>query len=596
MSKVIGIDLGTTNSVVAVYEEGEPRIVANAISNHTTPSIVALTSEGQWLVGDAARNQQVTNPAHTIYSVKRFIGRRHAEVASEEKIVPYNVVGKPHDFVAIELNRRRYLPQHFAALLIRELKHVAETYLGEPVEGAVITVPAYFNDSQRQATKDAGEIAGLKVERIISEPTAAALAYGLEKHGSSKIIVFDFGGGTFDLSAMEIRRGSFRVLGVHGDTHLGGDDFDQRVIDIVADEFKRKELIDIREQPMALQRLKEAAEKAKVELSLRPQTEIMLPFITVDGRGPRHLEYTLTREMFESVCQDLFEGLQQTCKQLLFDLRLIAHDVDDVVLGGRSTRMPRVQDIAMETFRTKNLNKSINPDEVVALGAAVLGGVIQGDLQNVELMDVTSQTFGVETANGGVSKVVEKNTPIPLSVKREFSTPADSQTSVPIHVVEGESPRVTENRTLALFQLKGIRRAPRGVPKIEVEFAIDADGILNVSATDKDTGKTQKVVVSGGVGLEPTEIDRMREEAERHVEAKQDNADLVDLRHHAETVYNDLSKWLEFNGPMMTERIRSQIAGALSKLRKKIDRNDRAAIRALLKRLDEILTPQRRAG
>jgi molecular chaperone DnaK len=596
MSKVIGIDLGTTNSVLAVFDGGEPTIIPNALGDRTTPSVVGFGAKGEVLVGNAARNQQITNPANTIYSVKRFMGRRHEEVQREEKIVPYRIVGKQDEFVKIVAGKKSYTPQEISAMILRELKQTAEAYLGEPVNRAVITVPAYFNDSQRQATKDAGAIAGLKVERIINEPTAAALAYGLEKRDNKRIVVVDFGGGTFDLSILEIGKGTFKVLGVHGDTHLGGDDFDQRIIDIVADDFRRRERIDLRDDPMALQRLKEAAVTAKVDLSIRLETTISLPFIVVDGNGPRHLQYTLERSTFESLCTDLFDEVREGCRVGLLESGVGSPSIGEVVLVGGSTRIPKVQQIAKQMYNTTELDKSINPDEVVALGAAILGGVLQGELKNVALMDVTSQSLGIETVHGGAMKLLSKNTPIPTTQKRIFSTPRDNQTSVHIRVLEGESSLVEENRSLGLFQLHGIPKAKGGVPQIEVAFDIDADGILKVSATDKATGRRQQIVIKGSIGLDKTELERMKKEAEMQEAVAQYQHGKVELRNHAEKVLHDMEKWLQYTGTMMPPRAKEQVVAALVRLQKKIKKDDMVGIKAALKRLDEVVTPLRPTG
>jgi molecular chaperone DnaK len=596
MSKVIGIDLGTTNSVAAVYDDGGARIIPNAMGRHTTPSIVAIDERGMILVGPAARNQQVTNPENTIYSVKRFMGRRHHEVASEEKIVPYAVVGNPHDYVQIKVGGKRFSPQEISGLILHEIKCNAEAFIGEPVERAVITVPAYFNDAQRQATIDAGTIAGLHVERIINEPTAAALAYGVERKGNRRLVVFDFGGGTFDLSALEVGSGNFRVLAVHGDTHLGGDDFDQRIIDIVAEDFRRKFRIDLRENPMALQRLKEAAEVAKCELSDRDETRISLPYVCVDGGGPKHLDYTLTRDTFEGICKDLFNGMKRACETLLAEAKLIPSQVSDVVMVGGSTRIPMVQKIAREIFKTDALDKSINPDEVVALGAATLGGVLQGDLHNIHLMDVLSHSLGVESAGGRMKTLVRKNTPIPTVIKEVFTTPSDNQTSVPINVLEGEAEAALENRPLGIFQLTGIRRALRGVPRIEVEFSIDTDGVLTVHATDLATGRSQNVVITGGCGLDDDELERVKHTTRMQEEQNEQRETAVNLRNHAEGVRADMNEWLRHNARLIPNRSIAKIESLLTKLEKKIVKNDTAGMRAALRKLDEVSHEYRKAG
>ena len=594
--KILGIDLGTTNTVVAVFDGGRANVIPDLSGNRTTPSIVAFTENGQRLVGFAARNQQITNPENTIYSVKRFMGRRHKEVSHEEKIVPYTILGKPEEFVQIKAGKRKYMPQEIAAMLLRTMKETAEAHLDEDITEAVITVPAYFDESQRKATKDAGEIAGLKVERIINEPTAAALAYGLQARESKQIIVFDFGGGTFDICAIKIEDGNFRVLSVNGNTRLGGDDFDQRIIDVVADDFRRKHRVDLRHDPMALQRLKEAAEKAKTDLSQRLETQIMLPFISIDGRGAKHLEFTLTRETFVSVCIDLFDEVRACCEQVRLASGLWGRSIADVVMVGGSTRIPKVQEIAKEVFEVEQLQKAINPDEVVGLGAAVLGGVLQGDLHDIRLMDVTAHSLGVELQRDKVGMLIPKNTPIPCEKKRIFSTPQDEQTSVPIRVLEGEGKLASANRTLALFQLRGIPKLPRGVPQIMVTFEMDANGILNVAAKDEATGKHQDIEISEGVGLDKTEIERLRKTAAEFdkMDAKQET--VVDLRNHGEQVLAELAEWFAFNRKLMPKRTEIQIASALDKLRNRVKGRDTAAIRSALKRLDRVVLPLRKAG
>lgn len=595
MGVVIGVDLGTTNSVVSAYVDGKSQILPNFTGQFTTPSVVSFQDDGPPLVGPSARDQQVTNPLHTVYSIKRFMGRRQHEVASEEKIVPYEIVGGANQFVRVRVNKKLYTPQQISALVLRELKNLAEGHLGRPVDGAVVTVPAYFNDAQRQATRDAGEIAGLNIERIINEPTAAALAYGLERDGDRKIIVFDFGGGTFDLSAMEVNGSDFRVLGVDGDTHLGGDDFDQRIIEVIAEDFLRKERIDLRTDPMALQRLKQAAAQAKHEISERLETDVMLPYVAVDGDGPKHLQYRLTRERFEAVCSDLFQSIRDACHRLKTSLGNKALGISEIVLVGGSTRIPMVRRIAMEVFETDRLNKNINPDEVVAMGAGILGGVIQGDLKNVNLMDVTSHSFGVETAMGGMGVIVPRNTPIPTKVERIFSTPEDNQRSVPVNVLEGESEKAVENRTLGLFRLKGIRKAKAGVPRIGVEFAIDANGILQVTATDKDTGQSQEIVVQGGHGLDREELEEMRAESESFGEQQEEVRETVDLKNHAEGVLANMGEWYNANGRYMKPKERDNLVTMLRKLQTAIEKNSTKGMKSALKKLDEV-PALRRAG
>jgi molecular chaperone DnaK len=588
MSKIIGIDLGTTNSVVAIMEGGQPKVLINSTGNRTTPSVLAFTDKGERLVGQAAKHQQVTNPKNTIFSIKRFMGRRHSEVESEEKLVPYEIVGGAEELVKVNVRDKLYTPQELSAMILQDLKKTAEDYLGETVERAVITVPAYFNDSQRQATKEAGEISGLKVERIINEPTAAALAYGLEKKRNTKIAVFDLGGGTFDISILDIGDGVFEVLSTNGDTHLGGDDFDQVLIDHIAEEFRKKQGIDIRQDPMALQRLKEGAEKAKCELSQQMETTVNLPFITADQTGPKHLQETITRAKFESLAARLFDRLRGPCETALKDAKLAAGEVSDVVMVGGSTRMPKVQEIAKEIFETPELDKSINPDEVVAVGAAIQGGVLQGDVKDVLLLDVTPLSLGVETLGGVMTKLIDKNTTIPTSKKEIFSTASDNQTSVTIHVLQGEREFARDNRTLGRFDLTGIPPAPRGLPQIEVEFSIDANGILNVSATDKATGKSQNIEIKGSSSLSDVEIDRMKRDAEEHQAEDRARRELVDLKNRAEQLAYSTRKSLEEHGDKISAEARSNIESAISNLDDKLKGDDHAAINAALNQLETV--------
>ena len=587
MSKIIGIDLGTTNSVLAVMEGDQPKVLINASGNRTTPSVIAFTDKSDRLVGEPARHQQVTNPTNTIFSIKRFMGRRHNEVESEEKLVPYSVTGGASDLVKVEVDGVEYTPPELSAIILRELKRIAEEYLGETVDKAVITVPAYFNDAQRQATKDAGEIAGLTVERIINEPTAAALAYGLEKKSNCKIAVFDLGGGTFDVSVLDIGDGVFEVLSTNGDTHLGGDDFDQILIDHIADEFRKTEGIDIRDDAMALQRLKEAAEKAKCELSQQLETSVNLPFITADSNGPKHLQITITRATFESLAASLFDRLGGPCRTALTDAGLDPSAVTDVVMVGGSTRIPKVQEIAKQVFGKAELDRSINPDEVVAIGAAIQGGVLQGDVKDVLLLDVTPLSLGVETLGGLMTRLIEKNTTIPTSKKETFSTASDNQTSVTIHVLQGEREFAKDNRTLGQFDLTDIPSAPRGMPQIEVEFAIDANGILNVSATDKATGKSHNIQITGSSGMDKDEIERMKSDAETHAAEDKNRRELIELKNQAEQVSHQVRSQLEEHGDKVTPETRSNIESALSNLESKLKEDDRGAIEAAMKQLND---------
>ena len=584
-SIIIGIDLGTTNSVVAVMEGSQPKVIINSVGQRTTPSVVGFTEKGERLVGQTAKHQQITNPSNTVFSIKRFMGRRHSEVGHEEKLVPYTIKGAPDEMVKVGIRGKDYSPPEISAMILADLKRQAEEFLGETITRAVITVPAYFNDAQRQATKDAGEVAGLKVERIINEPTAAALAYGLEKKTNAKIAVFDLGGGTFDVSILDISDGVFEVLSTNGDTHLGGDDFDQKLIDFLAEDFRKKEGIDVRKDPMALQRLKEAAEKAKIELSTQVETTVNLPFITADQNGPKHLQVTLTRAKFEELCKDLFERLAAPCEKALADAKLKPSDVQEIVMVGGSIRIPKVQELAKKIFHTDNLDKSINPDEVVAIGAAIQGGVLMGDVKNVVLLDVTPLSLGVETLGGVMTKLIERNTTIPTSKKEIFSTAQDNQNAVTIVVLQGERQMAADNRVLGRFDLQGIAAAPRGVPQVEVEFSLDANGILNVMATEKATGKKQEIKITGSSGISKDEVERMRKDAEDHATADKARRELVDTKNRAEQVAYQVKKQLEEMGAKVPAESRNKIESALSNLEDKLKGDDQAAIEAALNNL-----------
>ncbi len=588
--KIIGIDLGTTNSVVAIMEGTDPKVIPNAEGNRLTPSVVAFTPKGEVLVGEPARRQAVTNPQNTVYSIKRFMGRRHHEVETEEKMVPYKVAGAAHDYVTVEINGQHHTPQEISAKTLRKLKEAAESYLGHKVNKAVITVPAYFNDAQRQATKDAGQIAGLEVARIINEPTAAAMAYGLDKRTSEKIVVFDLGGGTFDVSILKLddEDGNkvFEVISTSGDTHLGGDDFDEELINYVADEFKREQGIDLRRDTMALQRLQEACERAKKELSSVPQTDINLPFITADASGPKHLQVSITRAKFEELIDKLVERCRGPVMQALKDAKYSPSDIDEIVLVGGSTRVPKVQAMVREVFG-KEPHKGVNPDEVVAVGAAIQGSVLAGDRKDVLLLDVTPLTLGIETEGGVMTPLVERNTTIPTERKQVFSTAADSQTAVTVKVYQGERKMAADNRLLGEFNLEGIPPAPRGVPQIEVKFDVDQNGILNVSARDLGTGKEASVRIEQSSGLSEAEIDRMRKDAESHAEEDKRKFELVEARNQADQLCYQVEKVIKENGDKLGDADKQPLERAIEKTRTAAKGDDVQAIKNAVSDLEQ---------
>ena len=583
MSKVIGIDLGTTNSVVAVLEGGDPKVIPNSEGGRTTPSVVAFAKEGERLVGQVAKRQAVTNPENTIFSIKRFMGRKYAEVSEEQKMVPFHVVEAPNGDARVKVEGKLYSPPEISAMVLQKLKQAAEDYLGEKVTKAVITVPAYFNDSQRQATKDAGQIAGLEVLRIVNEPTAAALAYGLDKKKDETIAVYDFGGGTFDISVLEVGEGVVEVKATNGDTHLGGDNLDQRVIEWIVAEFKRDQGIDLSKDKMALQRLKEAAEKAKCELSTTVETEINLPFVTADASGPKHLSLKLTRAKLEQLTEDLIDRSMGPVRQCLKDAGVEPKGIDEVVLVGGMTRMPRIQQKVREFFG-KEPHKGVNPDEVVAIGAAIQAGILAGEVKDVLLLDVTPLSLGVETLGGVTTRLIERNTTIPAKKSEVFSTAADSQPSVEIHVLQGEREMARDNRTLGKFHLMGIPPAPRGVPQIEVTFDIDANGILNVSAKDRATGKSQAITITASSGLAKDEVEKMVRDADAHADEDKKRRELVDLRNQADNLAYSVEKTLGENREKAGASAQS-IEEAIAETRKTAQGDDAEAIRASMEKL-----------
>ena len=590
MGKIIGIDLGTTNSCVAVMEGSEPVVMANSEGQRTTPSIVGFAAKGDCLVGQPAKNQIVTNAENTVFSIKRFMGRKYKEVPDELSMIPYKVVAGPNDTIKVVIRDKDYSPEEISARILQKMKKTAEDYLGEPVTEAVITVPAYFNDAQRQATKDAGKIAGLEVKRIVNEPTAAALAYGFGKDSSKdeKIAVYDLGGGTFDISILELGDGVFEVKSTNGDTHLGGDNFDQRIIEWMVDSFKKDTGIDLSKDKMALQRLKEAAEKAKIELSNSTSTDINLPFISADATGPKHLQMTLTRAAFEQMVDDLIERTKVPCRNALRDAGLTASDIDQVILVGGSTRVPKVQAVVKELFG-KEPHKGVNPDEVVAMGAAIQGGILGGSVKDVLLLDVTPLSLGIETLGGVTTKLIERNTTIPTRKSQVFSTAADGQTAVSIHVLQGEREMASQNRTLGTFDLVGIPAAPRGVPQIEVTFDIDANGIVHVSAKDLGTGKEQSIQIQSSSGLDESEIEKMVKDAEMHAEEDKKERERIDARNTADSLVYQTEKALKDYGDKVSAQDKANVETALSEL-KSVLANQSASVDEIKAKTDSLQT------
>lgn len=584
--KIIGIDLGTTNSVVSIMEGGEAKVIPNLEGNRITPSVVAFTDKGETLVGEPAKRQAVTNPRNTVYSVKRFMGRRHNEVESEEKIVPYKIIGSPEDYVKIEAGNKTYTPPEISASILRKLKEAAESYLGHKVNKAVVTVPAYFNDAQRQATKDAGQISGLEVSRIINEPTAAALAYGLEKKNDEKIVVFDFGGGTFDVSVLEVGDEIIETLSTNGDGHLGGDDFDEELINHIADAFKKEQGIDLRDDAMALQRLREAAEKAKKELSSSQSTDINLPFITADSTGAKHLQLAITRSEFEKLIDPLVERCRKPVEQAMKDAGLNASEIDEIVLVGGSTRVPKVQEFVKKIFG-KEPHKGVNADEVVSIGAAIQGGIISGDVQDVVLLDVTPLSLGIETEGGVMTKLVERNTTIPVTKDQVFSTAADNQTAVTVRVFQGERQMANDNRLLGQFNLEEIPPAPRGTPQIKVVFDIDVNGILNVSAKDVATGKETSVRIEQSSGLSEAEIEDMQKQAEAHADEDKKKFELAEAKNNGSRLVYDIEKLLKEHAEKIDDSSKSAIEASVKKVNDAIESEDAAVINTACEELQQ---------